>query len=301
MQDIPPWEVETILSWLNSVFVYKDTSGLYESEKYQYSIVRSIETENRLLINNDLGIEIGGWSQMQGSLLRLISAGDFGSVIVFIECVVKHIRGKNNVLFYRNVLSSEDVLARLELSLERGSKWRVEFSAKAEAGLVERVDPKLTQIAAELGNDYITRAWNEAFSVTPKPANAIENAQRAIEDIATSKGLSTAKTSVFGNLLGDIRTHPQRYVSAAKDAFALSTQIFEGKNGKTDINIQFSNWFWNGLDLIQKSNPGRHANELTKDFTLSPEVGKQATLVATLLCQLISSDFFSKDQSENAG
>lgn len=295
LQDIPAWEVETVINWLRNIFVYVDTSGMYTEEKYQYSVVRSIETENRLLISNDMGINTGSWEQMRGSLLGLLRAEDYRNIIVFLECVVKYVRESDRgVLYRKNFLDSNTVLSQLEISLERGSKWKIEFTKGSEIGLMERVDPKITKMAVDLDIDYLTKAWNEAFSVSPKPDKAIENAQHAIELIASEKGLTKDTTSVYGKLIGDIRSHPDKYISAANEAFALSEKLATGSRGTTDINHQFAEWFWNGLDLIQKSNPAHHSSKSTNGFSLSPDAGKQATLIATLICQLISSDYFFK-------
>lgn len=295
LQDIPPWEVETILGWLRNIFIHLNTSGLTNREQFNYSVVRAIETENRLLVAEDLQISTSSWPAMRASLEELIGQGQARNVILFIECVVKYVReSSQGVLYYRHVLSSDTVLSYLESSLERGSRWSVVFDRQADAGLLERVSPEITEIAKGLDIDYLTKAWNEAFAVSPKPDKAIANAQLAIEALASAKGLTKVKTSVYGNVLGDIRSNPTKYTSAARDAYELANKLSQDPKNPVDFNEVFSNWFWTGLDLIQKTHPARHASEDTKDFVLSPEAGKQATLIATIICELISGGYFTK-------
>lgn len=295
LQDIPQWEMESILTWLREIFMHTDNSGMYSKDIFHYNIIRAIETENRIMVEDDLGIGTDSWSGMKTSIFRLIESGDINKLVLFIECVVKYVRESSYKLrYYGSDVENEIILHDLEIFLSRGSKWRVIYDKGVEAGLIERVNDNLTQIAKSLESDYLTKAWNEAFSVTPNPERAIEYAQRAVEMIASEKGLTLDKTSVYGKLIGDIRAHPENYVSAANGAYSLAEKLSKDPNNPTSINVQFSNWFWMGMDLIQKTHPTRHVSDETKDFVLSPEAGKQATLIATLICQLIEVGYLTK-------
>ncbi len=262
--------------------------------------MRIIETQNRLLLPSDLKIDSESWESMHKSISEQFATNQYETFIIFLECVVKYVRDltDHSLIYYSKLRNNEDVLNMLEVSLERGSKWKIVFEKGSESGLIERVDSNITKIAKELFNDYLTKAWNEAFGVIPKPDKAIENAQRAVELIASEKGLTNSKTGVYGNLLGDIRSNPDKYISIAKTAYDLSEKLSMNPKVSISINDQFSNWFWQGMDLIQKTNPIHHVSDKTKDFILAPEAGKQAVLIATIICQLISLGYFTKNPNK---
>lgn len=295
LQDIPPWEYESVILWLQLVF---SNGG---GTDFRGVIVQTINREFRLRLRSDLDIDATNWKSMRQSLVQLINSDQIDKFILFLDCVVHYVRdyGDHSGVFrevefnyaYKNI---DSVLQELENVLENGSKWTVVFETNSDDGLIERVDGQLTKLAKDLNNDHLTKAWNQAFAVRPDPAKAIEDAQKAVEHEASNNGLTTVKTGVFGNLLGDIRAHPDKYISAAKDAYNLSNQISNDPNSPVDFNIQFSNWFSATMDLMQKSNPGHHASIETKNFKLGQGAAKQEVLIATLLCELISKGYFKK-------
>lgn len=297
LQDLPPWEQETVSNWLKNIFV-EEASTFNGRDKFKYSICRTIETENRLMIHEDLGINCGSWSSINASYWELVGAEDFRKLLIFIECVVKYVRdGRGSLItFYSTKISREQALMFLDISLGHGSKWKVVHEKYADNGLEARVDTNLTGIAAELKLNDLTEAWNAAFAVKPDPQRAIEYAQNAIEHVASEHKLTAAKTSVYGNLLGDIKNHPENYVSVASGAFSLMEQIAMDPKNPVKYDDQFSGWVAGAMELIQKSNPARHKSELTKNFVLEPAVGQQAVLMATVLCQLIASGSFIRRQ-----
>lgn len=51
------------------------------------------------------------------------------------------------------------------------------------------------------------------------------------------------------------------------------------------------------MDLIQKTNPARHASKEVKEFSLSAEAAQQAVVIATMICWFIESGTFSKENA----
>lgn len=304
LQDIPAWEQATVLTWLKSIFLVNisNSYSLGPSEQFNYRIVRTIETTHRILIEEDLNISTDSWSDMLQSLQSLLLKEDYYSFVCFLDAVIVYVRDNpQEWLTYDNDIQlKQTVLCYLEQSLERGSRWTIVFDEGAEAGLVERVDGRLVQAARQVDSNYLTKAWNLAFSVTPNPSKAIEEAQHAVEQVAFESGLTTDKTSVYGKLLGDIRANPGKYLSAAVDAYNLQDTISTDPKHLTSTNERFAHWMWTGMDLVQRSNPGHHVSDATKDFELEPAAGKQAVLIATLLCQLIKTRYFTKAPKRSA-
>lgn len=187
------------------------------------------------------------------------------------------------------------MLNNIDDLLSNGSKWKVLRSRNSDSGLIERVNPEITKIAQNLDNDFLTKAWNQAFQRQPDPENAVVLAQKAIEDIASNLGLTKAASKVYGTLLGDIKANPHLYFSRARDAYDLQNIITKQPKDKLNVNEQFANWFWSGMDLIQKTNPGRHPSKEVGEFSLSAEAAQQAVIIATMICWFIESGSFFKD------
>jgi hypothetical protein len=218
--------------------------------------------------------------------------------LAFLDVTVQFIRsqGDDFMAIADSSMRSKGVLNMLDGVLKNGSKWTVVYEPDAESGLVERVNNELTQKAKELHINALTKAWNEAFGVRPNPERAVENAQKAIEITASQAGLTNAKTSVYGNLLGDIEVHPDQYISAAAESFGLQDKLAKKP---MEINEKFAKWFADGMDLIQKTNPGRHSSTATDGFALQPDAAQQAVLTATVLCYLIQTkSFIKKDKTK---
>lgn len=140
-----------------------------------------------------------------------------------------------------------DLLEVIEDLLSNGSKWKVLRNRGSESGLIERVNPEITKIAQKIDNSFLTKAWNQAFQRQPDPENAVVSAQKAIEDIASERGLTKATSRVYGTLLGDIKANPHLYFSRARDAYDLQNTITKRSKDKLNVNEQFANWFWSGI------------------------------------------------------
>ena len=194
------------------------------------------------------------------------------------------------------MLNCEAILDAIEGLLENGSKWTVLRTQNSESGLIERINPEMIEIAQKINNDFLTKAWNQAFQLRADPEGAVESAQRAIESIASDRGLTKATSRVYGTLLGDIKANPRRYFSKAKAAYDLHNTLTEQPKDELDINKQFANWFWNGMDLIQKTNPARHVSSAVKEFSLSAEAAQQAVIIATMISWFIESGSFAKEE-----
>lgn len=293
LQDVPPWEADPIIEWIIKVF------GTERYQDYRSDIIRQIETKNRILLREDLGIEPVGLRSLSQSLMSLLNSKEYGKFVTFLDCVVQYVRDHvgaivGHVDFSYSDYPIDQVLGTLEICLSNGSKWQVVFERNSESGLIERVDERITSLAKELKNDHLTNAWNNAFSVNPEPDKAIELAQKAVEQTATENGLTNSKTKIYGTLLGDIKANPGNYETVAKSAYDLSFKLSSDPRRPIDPNLDFANWFWLGMDLVQKSNPGRHASTDTKEFALPADAGKQSVLISTIICQLIGAGYFKK-------
>ena len=229
------------------------------------------------------------------------SSGYEKVALPLLDIVVKYVRDyapnslkvKGTYFFYKDLLDDIDSL------LSNGSRWKVLRTKNSDFGLIERVNPEITKIAQKIDNDFLTKAWNQAFQRQPDPENAVVSAQKAIEDIASNRGLTKTTSKVYGTLLGDIKANPHLYFSKAKDAYDLQNIITKQSKDKLNINEQFANWFWSGMDLIQKTNPARHQSEATKDFSLSAEAAQQAVVIATMICWFIESGSFAREMSKD--
>jgi hypothetical protein len=170
----------------------------------------------------------------------------------------------------------------------------------ANVGLIERVNPQYKDTAEALGNIHLDNAWYDAFGSDTEPDRAIENAQKAIELAASKSKLTKAKTKVYGTLLGYIRINLNNtYFSVAKPEFDKSLALTNKTDGTSILSAelidkQYAEWLWNSMDLIQKSNPVRHKSNEADDFTVSVDTARQAVLIATLICELITKKYVYK-------
>lgn len=301
LTDVPVWEKDTVERWIENLLLTKSTDAWGHPAKatYQHHIIRSIEKANRLIVTDVTGLATTSgdalMSHVRGHLLRDTTE----PVILFLELLIKWLRDEHRsddyVEFGASSSTVQVILAMLEISLRNGSKWTIVYEKNAEAGLIERVSPQLIDAAKEVNNKHLDSAWNLAFGVTPDPKAAIEHAQMALESIASSNGLINATTGVYGALIGDIKTHKGgMYINSAKNEFDLNTVLTKAKEGTTDLNDVFAEWFSTGLDLIQKSNPLRHQSNATQGRTIGDNTGKQAVLIATALASLIEGGHFSR-------
>jgi hypothetical protein len=302
LADIPKWERESLFRWLYLLMVTK-TSDMFGTEhtSFNYGILRSIETKHRILISDLFGNEPNGWINLR-AMLEDFADEDPEKFILFLELVVIYVRDQasKSLTWGSTTISDEKALERLDSILNNGSKWRVVKKYQAKAGLIEVVNEKLIKKAEEIDNDDLTEAWEEAFKPTPNPELAIQKAQSAVEHVASEYKLTSASTKVFGTLLGDIRANASKsYISIAKPEYDLSNELSGEKSTEADINDLYTQWFWTGMNLIQKSNPKRHKSEKTNEFKVSPDAAKQAVLIATIICELIKEGYIAKINKKN--
>ena len=293
MYDIPPWSVDSIVRYITLIFFSVENDN----------VVQTIQRRMRIMLPEYCPVDYDDRYNFLRSLKDDSINGSEKVVLPLLDIAVKYIRdyAPNELWikdgYNRRYLHNYDMLNNIDGLLSNGSKWRVLRGQNSESGLIERVNPEITKIAQELDNNFLTKAWNQAFQRQPDPENAVVSAQKAIEDIASNRGLTKTTSKVYGTLLGDIKANPHLYFSKAKDAYDLQNIITKQSKDKLNINEQFANWFWNGMDLIQKTNPARHQSEATKDFSLSAEAAQQAVIIATMISWFIESGSFSKENA----
>lgn len=290
MYDIPPWIIDPIIAQLENIFFKVNNDN----------VIQTIQREMRMMFSDYCTVD---YEYRQNFLRDLREDGNNGSgkiILALLDVAVKYIRdyAPDELCIIDlgiDVLYCEDVLNEIDSLLRSGSRWKILRTEDSESGLIERVNPEITKIAQNLDNDFLIKAWNQAFQYQPDPENAIVSAQKAIEDIASKLGLTKATSKVYGTLLGDIKANPHLYFSRARDAYDLQNIITKQPKDKLNVNEQFANWFWSGMDLIQKTNPGRHPSKEVGEFSLSAEAAQQAVIIATMICWFIESGSFFKD------
>lgn len=295
VHDIPPWILDSITIYIESIFF----------DVKNDNVVQTIQRGMRMMLPDYCRID---YTNRRSFSQALEQDGDNGCkemVLPLLDLAVKYIRDyaprqlhikkgyDTHNFFYHDLLDGIDSLLR------NGSKWRVLRDRNSESGLIERVNPEITKIAQNIDNDFLTKAWNQAFQRQPDPENAVMSAQKAIESIASDRGLTSATSKVYGALLGDIKANPTLYFSKARDAYDLQNVITKQSKDESDINGQFAEWFANGMDLIQKTNPARHSSGITKDFKLSAEAAQQVVVIATMLVWFIESGSFQRMNKES--
>ena len=291
MHDVPPWSVDSIVRYITLIFFSVENDN----------VIQTIQRRMRIMLPEYCPVDYDDRYNFLRSLKDDSSNGSEKIVLPLLDIVVKYIRdyAPNRLWvkdgYDRRYLHDYDVLNNIDDLLSNGSKWKVLRSRNSDSGLIERVNPEITKIAQNLDNDFLTKAWNQAFQRQPDPENAVVLAQKAIEDIASNLGLTKATSKVYGTLLGDIKANPHLYFSRARDAYDLQNIITKQPKDKLNVNEQFANWFWSGMDLIQKTNPGRHPSKEVGEFSLSAEAAQQAVIIATMICWFIESGSFFKD------
>ena len=301
--DFPAWEVATILYWIHQVLHERGTNRWGNATSvFDSGVLTAIQRGERIMFS-ELGFDISSWDTVRTNLSRAVNE-DPDKALLFTELLIKYVRDYIGFNSYGNygmsTKSGKDILNILEASLSNGSKWTVVMKSSASVGLIERVNPHYQNAAESLGNTHLDQAWYEAFGPDAKPDRSIENAQKAVELAASKARLTKAKTKVYGTLLGDIHTKLESsYLSVTKPEFDKSLAL----SNKTDgtpvllpelIDRQYAEWFWNGMDLIQKSNPVRHKSDDADNFAVSKDAARQAVLIATLICELITKKYIYK-------
>lgn len=291
MHDVPPWSVDSIVRYITLIFFSVENDN----------VIQTIQRRMRIMLPEYCPVDYSDRYNFLRSLEDDSTNGSEKVVLPLLDIAIKYIRDyAPNPLYVRGddrvlCVYPRSVLRDIEGFLDNGSKWKVLRDQNSESGLIERVNPEITKIAQNLDNDFLTKAWNQAFQRQPDPENAVVSAQKAIEDIASNLGLTKATSKVYGTLLGDIKANPHLYFSRARDAYDLQNIITKQPKDKLNVNEQFANWFWSGMDLIQKTNPGRHPSKEVGEFSLSAEAAQQAVIIATMICWFIESGSFFKD------
>ena len=291
MHDVPPWSVDSIVRYITLIFFSVENDN----------VIQTIQRRMRIMLPEYCPVDYDDRYNFLRSLKDDSSNGSEKIVLPLLDIVVKYIRdyAPNRLWvkdgYDRRYLHDYDMLNNIDDLLSNGSKWKVLRSRNSDSGLIERVNPEITKIAQNLDNDFLIKAWNQAFQRQPDPENAVVSAQKAIENIASNLGLTKATSKVYGTLLGDIKANPHLYFSRARDAYDLQNIITKQPKDKLNVNEQFANWFWSSMDLIQKTNPGRHPSEEVGEFSLSAEAAQQAVIIATMICWFIESGSFFKD------
>jgi hypothetical protein len=301
LTNIPAWEQNGVINWIDSILRKNEVTGVFgeTTSYYKSGILLKVQRTNRVMFSTDLGIDIDEWMSLSSDLHDLIKQDD-ERFIIFLELMIKYVRDDTDPLFYNSSPANRSVvLSLLENRLSNGSRWKVVDKKGSPAGLVERVDSKLTDIAIDLNNRFLDEAWDLAYSLKPDPEKAIEKVQSAIEAIASKNGITTAETKVYGTIIGDIKARKSKsYQTVAKKEFDLSNSLAQAKPRKgfepIDLNDTYMDWFWNGMDLIQKSNPVHHKSKATSEEDIQVDTARQAVLIGTLFCQLIDSGYIKR-------
>lgn len=301
MLDIPAWEKDAMFRWIEYV-VHEPVNDSWGNNSARFSqlLLERVQRRERILLSEDLGLDTYDWNSLYMSLLSKYNDHNFRDILFFIELLIKYIRDtKGNYdnhsdrhAFSKVLLERSEILEILENQLQNGSKWRVVFEKNNHAGLIERVDASIVDTAKSINIDTLSDAWSLAYGLNPNSSLAIEKAQKAIEHVASENGLTKLTTSVYGGLLGDIRTHKSRsYATVASNEFQKIAELSSKADTKIHnidlVSDNYMEWFATTMDLIQKSNPVRHGSNKVKNFSVSSDTAKQAVLMATVICEIM--------------
>ena len=293
MHDVPPWVVGSVIGFLEDVFFEIDNDD----------VIRTIQCRMRMMLSDYCSVDYGNVHNFSRDLEEDSINGSEDIILPLLDIAIKYIRAyapnpmQLGGRYGTKIWHRDRTLDYIDYLLNNGSKWKVLRTKNSESGLIERINPEITEIAQKIDNNFLTKAWNQAFQRQPDPERAVISAQKAIESIASECGFTKATSGVYGNILGDIKTNPHRYFSKAREAYDLQNVITKQSKDKLNVNEQFANWFWSGMDLIQKTNPARHASKEVKEFSLSAEAAQQAVVIATMICWFIESGTFSKENA----
>jgi hypothetical protein len=297
--DIPDWERQPLINWVSNALRKKMPSFSKSDSEYNQQVLIDIQRKERIMFT-ELGInDISSWYDIKKWLSAYSQLNDPGIFLLLLELIVKHIRDSYQDHEYINfgyvaTVTPSMALSVLDRVLENGSKWKVVTERDSPAGLVERVNPHIQTIAENAKNNLLDNAWAHAYGLHPDPEKAIHDAQAAIEQIASETGLTNATTGVYGAIIGDVRSNLGKlYFSVAKPEFDKGLDLSKASD-KQVVDDQFATWFWNGMDLIQKTHPTRHKSKETNGFKISVDAARQAVLTATLLHEMIARGYITK-------
>lgn len=290
LQDVPAWILDPVVDWLSGVYfkAYGNLRG---------EVVSQIQREFRVILEEICPFRMkNGSGHFSENVKYALSQGD-DRALLLLDITVKYIRdyAPKTMPFGGATQPGQYLLAYIDKLLENGSKWKVNQKLNSESGIIERVDENIVSLAKEVRQDHLTIAWNLAFQLKPDSEKAVEEAQKAIETTASEQGLTKLTTQVYGGIIADIKSHPEMYVNVGNEAYNLHDVLNKQQN---NLNDAFSLWIATTLDLIQKTHPARHKSQVVKDFSLSPQAAQQAVIMATIICWLITKQYFYKKPSK---
>lgn len=294
LYDIPPWEWESIVEWIHKIFVVDYDE--YGSRGFDYTdqIVGEIQKKYRIMFRDIIGIRYNSWDSFHVALESKYASHDELSIVFVVELIVKFVRddhvpvdnvrcaaGRSHEPF-----KSKDLLFRLDGMLSNGSKWRVVFEHGCAAGLVERVDERIVNMAKEIDNNYLNDAWFCAFGAsTSSYSMAVKHAVTALEEVLSAAGISGG---TLGNKIKWIRENNGLRMHNVADK-QLSMRANEHFTPETIYK-----WLQDGLDIVQKTDTERHGGNSDR-IRVAREPAQQAVIVATVLCELVTKKYFVVD------
>lgn len=287
LYDIPPWEWEGIIGWIREIFVVNADGYGHRETDCTREIVARIQRRYRIMFD-DIGVDYGDWFAFSAALRSKRDRRDELDVIMVIELIVKYIRDDYEfVKMYhmRNghgLSSSEMLLSYLNNMLSNGSKWRVVFKSEQIAGLVECVDENIVNVATEMNNDDLNKAWSHAFGVgSSDPDLAVKSSVRALESILSEAGV---QGGTLGREIKWLRDNSEKVQNIADTQFAAR------ENEYFDSNTIYK-WLRAGLDIVQKTDTERHGTKASCP-KVTRKSAQQAVIIATMLCELIKEGYF---------
>ena len=170
--------------------------------------------------------------------------------------------------------------------LSNGSKRRVVFEHGCAAGLAERVDESIVNMAEEIDNNYLNDAWSCAFGASTSSCSmAVKHAVAALEGVLSAAGISGG---TLGNKIKWIRENNSRRMYNVADK-QLSMRTNEHFTPET-----IHKWLQDGLDIIQKTDAERHGGNSDR-IKVARKPARQTVIVATVLCELVAEKYFVVD------
>jgi len=165
--------------------------------------------------------------------------------------------------------------------LESGSKWMV-VQNDGKVTLEERVDATTNQAftttsgtATNDSPEFLRKAWSYAFGRNPSPSEAYNYAIKAMEAAAWPIITPKNKSATLGHILGEMRTHPERWHS----------KIVEVQPNKSSMMLS------SAMELVWEGHTDRHGT--AQPVPVTQEAGEQAVLTAVMVCAYFNRQYVS--------
>jgi hypothetical protein len=255
-EDIQPWMVSSVSSWLMTFF--RDTSP-YNPNRWNVFELQRIERELRLPLP---------WADFESAMNGLLEYALAGRGIDVLDWCV-----------FNTSKPGQAMLLELMLA-EAGSAWTVGTDENGKNQLQRRVDSTATlaaKSAAPAGRRsglHLASAWSRAYGKSPDPTGAYREAVRAVEAAAAPVILPRDPKATLGTMIPAIEAKPSKW--------KVVLQPSGGRDGVTEVVSM--------MRLLWTAQADRHGTaDPAAPLSVSIEEARAAVHLAAALVQLFES------------